>query len=79
MKEEKEQLLESIEKRVHEVSDENGNISFENFIKLSKEYFGKYSVDNGKTFDEYLERHPEMLKHPRVQETLTPFEDEEEN
>lgn len=45
-----------IEKRVNEVADENGNISFENFIKLSKEFFGKYSVDNGKTFDEYLAR-----------------------
>ena len=45
-----------IEKRVHEVADENGQISFENFIKLSKEFFGQYSVDNGKSFDEYLAR-----------------------
>ena len=43
-----------IEKRVHEVADENGQISFENFIKLSKEFFGEYSPDNGKSFDDCL-------------------------
>ncbi len=45
-----------MEKRVHEVADENGNISFENFIKLAKEFLGEYSPDNGKSFDEYLAR-----------------------
>ena len=45
-----------IEKRVHEVADENGNISFENFVKLAKEFLGEYSPDNGKSFDEYLAR-----------------------
>ncbi len=45
-----------IEKRVHEVADENGKISFENFVKLSKEFFGQNSPDGGKTIDEYLAR-----------------------
>lgn len=56
MDKEKKQLFEKIEKRVHEVADGNGKISFENFLKLSKEFFGEYSVDNGKAFDEYLAR-----------------------
>jgi len=56
MEEEKKQLFESIDKRVHEVADENGKISFEDFIKLSKEFFGEYSPDGGKSFDEYLAR-----------------------
>ena len=52
--EEKKQLFERIEKRTKEVADENGNISFENFLKLTKEFFGQYSIDGGKSFDEYL-------------------------
>lgn len=37
------------------------------------------SIDhNDKNLDEFFERHPEMLKLPRVQETLNPFADEEE-
>ena len=54
--EEKKQLFERIEKRTKEVADENGNISFENFLKLTKEFFGQYSIDGGKSFDEYLAR-----------------------
>ena len=56
MKAEKKQLFERIEKRVHEVADDNGNISFENFLKLTKEFFGEYSPNNGKSIDEYLAR-----------------------
>ncbi len=57
MKEEKKkQLLERIEKRVHEVAGEKGHLTFEEFIKLSKEFFGEYSPDNGKSFDECLAR-----------------------
>jgi hypothetical protein len=54
--EEKKQLFERIEKRTNEVADEDGNISFEDFLRLTKEFFGEYSVDSGKTFDEYLAR-----------------------
>ena len=54
--EEKKQFFERIEKRTNEVADEDGNISFEDFLRLTKEFFGEYSVDNGKTFDEYQER-----------------------
>lgn len=54
--EERKQLLERIDKRAHEEADENGNISFVTFLKLTKEFFGKYSIDNGKTFDEYIAR-----------------------
>ena len=50
--EEKKQLFERIEKRTNEVADENGNLSFENFLKLTKEFFGQYSPDGGKTFDD---------------------------
>ena len=45
-----------IEKRVHEVAGEKGHLTFEEFIKLSKEFFGEYSPDNGKSFDECLAR-----------------------
>ena len=45
---------ETMKKRIQEVADENGQISFENFVKLSKEFFGEYSPDGGKSFDEYL-------------------------
>jgi hypothetical protein len=55
-KEEKKQLLERIEKRRKEVADENGNITFETFLRLTKEFFGQYSPNGGKTFDEYLAR-----------------------
>ena len=54
--EEKKQLFERIEKRTNEVADENGNLSFEDFLKLTKEFFGQYSPNGGKSFDEYLER-----------------------
>ena len=54
--EERKQLLERIEKRTKEVADENGNISFENFLKLTKEFFGQYSPNGGKTIDEFLAR-----------------------
>ena len=54
--EEKKQFLERIEKRTKEVADENGNISFENFLRLTKEFFGEYSPDGGKTIDAYLAR-----------------------
>lgn len=47
--EEKKQLLERIDKRVHEVAGEKGHLTFEEFIKLTKEFFGEYSPDNGKT------------------------------
>ena len=43
-----------IEKRVHEVAGEKGHLTFEEFIKLSKEFFGEYSPDNGKSFDDCL-------------------------
>ena len=55
-KEEKKQLLERIEKRTNEVADENGNLSFEDFLKLTKEFFGQYSPNGGKTINEYLAR-----------------------
>ena len=55
-KEEKKQLFERIEKRTKEVADENGNLSFENFLRLTKEFFGQYSPNGGKTIDEYLAR-----------------------
>lgn len=45
-----------IEKRVHEVAGEKGHLTFEEFIKLSKEFFGEYSPDNGKSFDDCLAR-----------------------
>ena len=54
--EEKKQLLERIEKRANEVADENGNLSFENFLRLTKEFFGQYSPNGGKTIDECLAR-----------------------
>ena len=54
--EEKKQLFERIEKRTNEVADENGNLSFEDFLKLTKEFFGQYSLNGGKTIDEYLAR-----------------------
>ena len=54
--EEKKQLLERIEKRTNEVVDENGNLSFEDFLRLTKEFFGQYSLNGGKTIDEYLAR-----------------------
>lgn len=54
--EEKKQLFERIEKRTNEVADEDGNISFEDFLRLTKEFFGQYSPNGGKTFDEYLAR-----------------------
>ncbi len=54
--EEKKQLFERIEKRTKEVADENGNLSFENFLRLTKEFFGQYSPNGGKTIDEYLAR-----------------------
>ena len=54
--EERKQLLERIEKRRNEVADENGNISFETFLRITKEFFGQYSPDGGKTLDEYLAR-----------------------
>ena len=54
--EERKQLLERIEKRTKEVADENGNISFENFLRLTKEFFGQYSPNGGKTINEYLAR-----------------------
>ena len=56
MTEEKKQLFERIEKRTNEVADENGNLSFEVFLKLTKEFFGQYSPNGGKTIDEYLAR-----------------------
>jgi hypothetical protein len=49
--EEKKQLLERIEKRANEEADENGNLSFENFLRLTKEFFGQYSPNGGKTID----------------------------
>jgi hypothetical protein len=52
--EEKKQLLERIEKRANEVADENGNLSFENFLRITKEFFGQYSPNGGKTIDEFL-------------------------
>ena len=55
-KEEKKQLFERIEKRTNEVADENGNLSFEDFLKLTKEFFGQYSPNGGKTINEYLAR-----------------------
>ena len=55
-KEEKKQLLERIEERTNEVADENGNLSFEDFLKLTKEFFGQYSPNGGKTINEYLAR-----------------------
>lgn len=76
MEEEKKQLFESIEKRVHEVADENGKISFEDFMKLSKEFFGEYSVDNGKTFDEYLARYKDTDFNAPEQETETSNSDD---
>ena len=54
--EEKKQLLERIEKRANEVADENGNLSFEDFLRITKEFFGQYSPNGGKTIDEYLAR-----------------------
>ena len=54
--EEKKQFLERIEKRTKEVADENGNVSFENFLKLTKEFFGQYSPDGGKSIDDFLAR-----------------------
>ena len=45
-----------IEKRVHEVAGEKGHLTFEEFIKLSKEFFGEYSPNNWKSFDECLAR-----------------------
>ena len=39
-KEEKKQLLERIEERTNEVADENGNLSFEDFLRLTKEFLG---------------------------------------
>ena len=54
--EERKQLLERIEKRTNEVADENGNLSFEDFLKLTKEFFGQYSPNGGKTINEYLAR-----------------------
>ena len=54
--EEKKQFFKRIEKRTNEVADENGNISFENFLRLTKEFFGEYSPDGGKTIDAYLAR-----------------------
>ena len=54
--EEKKQLLERIEKRANEVADENGNLSFEDFLRLTKEFFGQYSPNGGKTIDEFLAR-----------------------
>ena len=54
--EEKKQLFERIEKRTKEVADENGNLSFDNFLRLTKEFFGQYSPNGGKTIDEYLAR-----------------------
>ena len=35
-----ESLLERIEKRTNEVADENSNLSFEDFLRLAKEFFG---------------------------------------
>lgn len=54
--EEKKQFFKRIEKRTNEVADENGNLSFEDFLKLTKEFFGEYSPDGGKTIDAYLAR-----------------------
>ncbi len=54
--EEKKQLFERIEKRTKEVADENGNLSFDNYLRLTKEFFGQYSPNGGKTIDEYLAR-----------------------
>ena len=54
--EEKKQLFERIEKRTKEVADENGNLSFENFLRLTKEFFGQYSPNGRKTIDECLAR-----------------------
>jgi hypothetical protein len=54
--EEKKQLFERIEKRTNEVADENGNLSFENFLRLTKEFFGQYSPNGGKTIDDFLAR-----------------------
>jgi len=56
IEEEKKQLFERIEKRTNEVADENGNLSFEDFLKLTKEFFGQYSPNGGKTIDEFLAR-----------------------
>ncbi len=56
IEEEKKQLFERIEKRTNEVADENGNLSFEDFLKLTKEFFGQYSPNGGKTINEYLAR-----------------------
>ena len=42
--------------RSGKVAGEKGHLTFEEFIKLSKEFFGEYSPDNGKSFDECLAR-----------------------
>ena len=74
--EEKKQLFERIEKRTKEVADENGNISFENFLRLTKEFFGQYSPNGGKTIDEYLARCKEAdLNAPEPESETTNAED----
>lgn len=43
--EENKKFHETIDRRINEVADENGQLSFDDFIRLTKEFFGG-SPDN---------------------------------
>lgn len=43
-----------IEKRVHEVADENGQVSMESIIKLAKEFYGEDNPEMDAVLPEYL-------------------------
>ena len=47
-----EELKKRIQKRIDDVADENGMITFDDFIKLTKEFFGEFPQNVGEGFED---------------------------